>query len=127
MGFFDLFKNKHQKDSIDYCKRGEVKYKNGDHTGAEADYNRAIEIDSLSAILYMKRGVLYMVSGKVTAAIEDYSKAIGIEPDIENGYHLRGDAYARIGDKERAIADFVSYGLKPDFAEAYYEKCRSKM
>ena len=60
----------------DYNSRGLAKETKGDHDGAIADYNRAIELDPKQPRAYMNRGFAKQANGDVDGAIADYNRAL---------------------------------------------------
>ena len=60
----------------DYNSRGLAKEAKGDHDGAIADYNRAIELDPKQPRAYMNRGFAKQAKDDVDGAIADYNRAL---------------------------------------------------
>ncbi len=78
----------------DYNSRGLAKEAKGDHDGAIADYNRAIELAAKLAI--------FCVDG----TIADYNRAIELDPKQPRAYMNRGFAKQAKDDVDGAIADY---------------------
>ena len=60
----------------DYNSRGLAKEIKGDHDGAIADYNRAIELDPKQPRDYINRGFAKQAKGDVDSAIADYNRGL---------------------------------------------------
>src|SRR5882724_4291433 len=89
----------------DYNSRGLAKEGKGDHDGAIAEYNRAIELDPKLAIFYSNRGLAKEAKGDHDGAIADYNRAIELDPKQAIFYSNRGFAKEAQGDHDGAIAD----------------------
>ena len=72
---------------------------------AIADYNAAIQMDSVYAEAYNNRGVAYDAKGEHDRAIADYTAAIRIDPSLAHTYHNRSFARHRLGDYAGAEDD----------------------
>src|SRR4029077_10182209 len=86
-----------------YNKRGLAKEAKGDHDGAIADYNRAIELDPKYAGAYNNRGLAKkakvdqncciadfdQAKGDQDGAIADFNRAIELDPNLAISYHNR--------------------------------------
>jgi Flp pilus assembly protein TadD len=59
-----------------YNKRGLAREAKGDHDGAVADYNRAIDLNPKDAGAYMNRGFAKQANGDQDGAIADYNRAL---------------------------------------------------
>ena len=106
-----------------YNNRGVAKYKLGDHNGAIADYDKALEIDPKYTNVYNNRGVAKCKLGDYNGAIEDFDKVLEIDPKYADAYNNRGLAKNDLGDSESAIADFdKALEINPEYADAYYNR-----
>src|SRR5439155_26586183 len=65
-----------------YNKRGLAKEAKGDHDGAIADYNRAIELNPKHASAYNNRGIAKQAKGDLDGAIADYNRAIELDAKL---------------------------------------------
>ena len=74
--------------------RGFAKQAKGDHDGAIADYNRAIELAA--------KVTIFCVDG----TIADYNRAIELDPKQPRAYMNRGFAKQAKDDVDGAIADY---------------------
>lgn len=81
-----------------YLKSGNVKSGSGDELGAIAEYNKAIEIDSLYMLAYYNRGLSKSKVDDNQGAIDDYTKAIQIDPQYTKAYYNRGLIKSKLGD-----------------------------
>jgi tetratricopeptide (TPR) repeat protein len=90
----------------DYNSRGLAKEAKGDHDGAIADFNRAIELCPKQPRAYMNRGFAKQAKGDVDGTIADYNRAIELDPKQPRAYMNRGFAKQAKGDHDGAIADY---------------------
>ncbi len=111
---------------------------------ADAYYNRGL---AKQAKVYIFGGRVWTERGGLDGAIADYTKAIDLKPDFADAYYNRGlaeQASADVanatgllfrpgkgkeakGDVAGAIADYTkAIELKPDFADAYYNRGLAK-
>src|SRR6266513_1572181 len=91
----------------DYNSRGLAKEAKGDHDGAIADYNRAIELDPKQPRSYMNRGFAKEAKGDLDGAIADYNRANELDPKLAAAdYNNRGITKEGKGDHDGAIADY---------------------
>jgi len=111
-----------------YNKRGLAKEAKGDHDGAIADFNCAIELCPKQPRAYMDRGFAKQAKGDVDGAIADYNRAIELaaklgffcmdgtiadynraielDPKQPRAYMNRGFAKQAKDDVDGAIADY---------------------
>ena len=105
---------------VSYNRRGIAKRRMGNHTGAIADYNSALEINPNHAKAYCNRGIAKRHMGDYASAIADYDSALEISPNYAKAYNHRGFAKSRMGDYMDAIADYDSaLEINPNYANAY--------
>ena len=104
-----------------YTRRGNAKDEAGDHKGAIADYNQALEIRPQYPRAYSNRGITKHNMGDHKGAIADYNQALEIRPQYANAYNNRGNAKDSMGDHEGAIADFDrALEISPQHAARFY-------
>ena len=107
-----------------YYNRGTAYARQGDFENAIADYNKAIELNSMFVDAYYNRGLIYedrglgnILSGRdyFEKAIADYDKAIDLNPNFAKAYNNRGIAYYNLG--------LIAYAL-PNILKGqdYFEK-----
>lgn len=75
---------------------------------AQADYDRALQLDPNSAILYNERGFFHLKIGEFDAAVRDYNSSIVIDPNFAFPRFGRGIAYMRKGDLARGQDDLAA-------------------
>jgi tetratricopeptide (TPR) repeat protein len=106
-----------------YNNRGLAYDGKGDHDGAIADYDKAIQLNPAYAIAFDNRGYTYEEKGDHDRAIADYDVAIRLDPKKASDYDDRGLAYEAKGDHDRAIADYdKSIQLDPKVASTYDDR-----
>lgn len=114
-----------EKRTRDYFGAAAQKYQRGDYSGALADYNRAIKINSRSANAYYNRGLLKATKLQDDrGALADYDRAIQLKPSYDAAYNNRGNLKAeKLQDYQGALADYNrAIQLKPSNANAYYNR-----
>ena len=92
------------KSSAYYYNLGLEKVEKGDHSGAIADYTKAIEIDPKHTNSYLNRGYAKDSLKDYYGAISDYTKAIEIKPESD-AYMNRSISKENIGDIKGACFD----------------------
>lgn len=75
---------------------------------AQADYDRALQLDPNSAVLYNERGFFHLRIGEFDAALRDYNSAIVIDPQFPYALFGRGIAYMRKGELSRGQDDLAA-------------------
>lgn len=92
----------------------------GNHRGAVAKFNHALDLDENYVLGYLGRGTSFLALGKYVEAVSDFNQAIDREPDISDSYYLRAQAYFQQSNYGRAIADLtILLNLVPEKLEAY--------
>jgi len=71
-------------DTNDYNESGYTKFVEGDLNGAQADFNKAIELNPNVAPPYFNRGAMKYRKGDLDGAIADNAKAIELKPSKSN-------------------------------------------
>ncbi|GAH59816.1 unnamed protein product, partial [marine sediment metagenome] len=81
------------------------------------DYDKAIQLEPLSAEAHFNRGMVYNDVGEFDLALEDLTKTIGLAPDSAVAYYLRGVVYDHQGRYNVALKDFSkAIEIDPSFA-----------
>ena len=102
-------------DAEVYFNRGVSRMGEGDHAGAVADFDRAIETDPGNAEAHSHRGSARLHMGDVEGAIADFDHAIEIDSHNVGAYVSRAISRQNSGDIRGAIADWDrALELKPD-------------
>ena len=108
-------------------ERADSKAELGNHAGAIADYDRAIERKFDSPEVYYNRGHSKAELGNHAGAIADYDRAIALKLDSPEVYYNRGRSNAELGNHAGAIADYDrAIALKLDTPEVYCNRGISK-
>jgi tetratricopeptide (TPR) repeat protein len=89
--------NKHDK-AESHILRGINEAKNGKLDEAEADLDKAIEIDDQNADAYFNRGILQYMKGDWNRAIDDYDQVLDLDSKYPKAYSNRGLAESSKGD-----------------------------
>ena len=106
-----------------YNNLAEIYIKKGDVAQAFAEYNKAIEVETFSAVLFYNRGCLYIGQGKFNLAIKDFIKAIKIDPKYVQAYDNLGFIYAKQGQSIQAVSIFTkAIEIDPSYSSAYYNR-----
>ena len=104
-----------------FWKRADSKAELGNHAGAIADYDHAIEQKIDDPEVYYHRGHSNAALGNHAGAIADYDHAIALKLGIPEVYYHRGDSNAALGNHVGAITDCDrAIALKPKYAEAHH-------
>ena len=118
---------KHERDAETHLKWGKAKFGQGNHRGAIADFDRAIEIKPDYAEAYTLRGVVKGGLGNYRGTIADLDRAIELNPDNERAYYFRGFAKFVLDDLRGAIADYDrAIELNHEDAKAYDNRGNAK-
>ncbi|MEO8097053.1 MAG: tetratricopeptide repeat protein [Acidobacteriota bacterium] len=88
-----------------YIDRGAAYAQAGDYKQAVADYDRALQRDSVNTRALRLRATAQAKMGRTADAITDYSSAISLSPASAALYLERATAYLAAGDPQHALAD----------------------
>lgn len=92
----------------------------GDNDGALAVYNRALAIDSTSAIVLANRGAVFLAQNKFEAAQSDFDRAVELDPRQAIAFYGRGLLEAGKNRFPEALADYSqAINIAPNLALAY--------
>jgi len=106
-------------DPSAYVYRGLVNYERGDLANAQADLEKASEIEPLNADILFNLAIVQTKNGNLDDAIRNYSKYIEMNPRSEVGYYNRGKIKLSQKNFEGAIADFEkTLEMESRFADA---------
>ena len=115
-------------EQVAYDQRGYAKYSIGDHAGAIADYDRALEIFPGNTAARNNRGMAKRSMGDYAGAIADYDKVLEKSPRDADAYYNRGIAKYSMSDYAGAIADYSqALNINPQHAEAYSNRSAVKI
>jgi tetratricopeptide (TPR) repeat protein len=81
-------------------RRGILRAKSGDLTGAIDDYTTALELEPGHLPALANRGVARFHSSDLLGAINDCTRAIDLDPTLSKAWLVRGLAHAELGKWE---------------------------
>jgi tetratricopeptide (TPR) repeat protein len=109
-----------------YANRGRSLAEMGKQAEAQADLNKAIELDDSAMQAYFYRGSLRSGNGRFSAAVADYARALELTDDRElkaQIHHERGIAHRELSQVDSALADYdAALELNPDYTDAYFAR-----
>ncbi len=82
-----------QPSAASLIESGDANFASKNYDQAIADYTKAIDIDSESAVAYASRGRAYYNEEMYDEALADLNKAIELDPNSYTAYFRRGYAY----------------------------------
>jgi tetratricopeptide (TPR) repeat protein len=82
---------------------GDIYYKQGQLTEAEAEYKAAIHLDSESTDSRYGLGQVYLNSEKVSEAEVQFKKVVSLSPGSSIGYYGLGQTYRKMGEYGDAL------------------------
>ena len=98
---------------------GALHYDSRDYPAAQAEFERAIQIDPQNAQAYLRLGKLYEVQGHSNEAIARYQKALDLQPKLAPLATMIGNLYLDNGDLETARKYYrQALDADPDYAIA---------
>lgn len=106
-----------------YFYRGIAKYNLGDFAGAEADFDRALELNPVYTLAYHYRAITRSRVGRYDQAIDDLGRAIELRPGYYGLFFSRGVTYFLSQQFEKAVDDFNRFIIRePKVPEAYLNR-----
>ncbi|WP_165020675.1 tetratricopeptide repeat protein [Dysgonomonas sp. ZJ279] len=109
-----------------YINRGNAYVELSNDQSAIADYNQAIQIDSMDVVAYCNRGNTYTNIGEYKNAINDYTKAINIDSCFAGAYTKRAFAYELLREYDNAVEDYMkALSLDPDNSQGINEMAKA--
>jgi tetratricopeptide (TPR) repeat protein len=111
-----------------YALRCISRYQYGNKTGAEEDFNKALNINSNEGLTYYGRALFHLKNGQSKMAINDLLICLEKDGSIAQGFVYLGQAQQLANDIKRAYASF-SHAIELDslLSEAWYERGRTSM
>jgi len=98
----------------------------GQYEQAQADFQRAIELEPAHSDAWRQLGRTYENASQPNQALAAYLKAIEVQPDYFRNYHLLGIFYFNRGDYEEAVRYYKRMvQLAPDLAISHYSLAAS--
>jgi tetratricopeptide (TPR) repeat protein len=106
-----------------YVDLGIMYSEKGEYELAISAFNKALEVDLVSAETFNNRGITYSQKGEYDLAISDFTKALEIKPVMAKAHYNRGITYAKKGEYVHALRDFDrSLELDSVHAPAYVNR-----
>ncbi|MGJ3248069.1 MAG: tetratricopeptide repeat protein [Elainellaceae cyanobacterium] len=104
-----------------YWNRAVTRYELGDQSGAIADLNCILAVNTDDSATRNMRGTVRYDRGDHPGALQDFSDSIDIDPFQISAYCNRGFIRAERGDLYGAIADYsLAIQVQPESAIAYF-------
>jgi tetratricopeptide (TPR) repeat protein len=104
----------------EWINQGNQAWGTGNYQSALEAYEKAIQIQSDSAIAWNNSGLALATLGRHEEAIASYDKAIELNPDFHFAWDYRGNSLWHLGRYEEAIASYdKAIELKPDSHDAW--------
>jgi tetratricopeptide (TPR) repeat protein len=104
------------EDPGHWLLRGVVLLRQGKLDEAQADLDRAIELDDTFARAFGARGLVRQIKGQPQEALADFTRALEYIPDEGSILLARGQVYMGLERYHEALADFtrmVDLGIEP--------------
>ena len=112
-------------DADSWYERSGAKANNNDLTGALADLNKAISIDSTFDDFFLYRGYIKILLKQYSEAVKDFTAALKIQP-TQKAYANRGWAWSFLNEHQKAIEDYTqSLAINPQDGEVYCYRGKS--
>jgi tetratricopeptide (TPR) repeat protein/TolB-like protein len=101
---------------------GTINDDEGQYEQAQADFQRAIELDPNNGDAWRRLGNAYNDDNQPNRALAAYMKAIEVQPDYYRNYQFLGEFYFTRGDYDGAINQYRRMvELAPDLPAAHYQ------
>lgn len=108
-----------------FTLRGYAWLREGEPTGAVADFTLAINMDSRSVPALKGRARAYTALKRYDDAIRDWTVAISVQPEAEDHYRARALAYLELGKTKEAFADYdKAIEIKAKNPDSYIGRAR---
>ncbi|MGE0431343.1 MAG: tetratricopeptide repeat protein, partial [Planctomycetota bacterium] len=93
-------------DAENLANRGSLRLHRDDIDGAQADFDRALELDARCLPALLGRANIHRIRKQWTAAVEVCTTALTLYPQSAVAWFGRGFAYEKLRDDAQAIADY---------------------
>ncbi|MBP2705486.1 glycosyltransferase family 39 protein [Microbispora sp. RL4-1S] len=104
-----------------YNSRGIARFRDGDYTGATADFTRTAELDPDFMLAHHYLGMIKYTQGDYAGSLRELDTVVSRLPTFAPGYSERGKARVALKDYAGAYADLSSaITYDPNLVEAYY-------
>jgi tetratricopeptide (TPR) repeat protein len=98
---------------------GALNFQSKDYTSAQAEFERAIEIDPKNIQAYLRLGKIFETRGETELALSRYQKALDQQPNLAPLAAMVGNLYLHKGDLETARKYYAqALSSDPNFAIA---------
>jgi protein O-mannosyl-transferase len=125
--FDDIIKKK-PKVAVAYHNRGLAKQQLGDLTGAQSDFEKAIECDPKYVSAYNNLGEIKRALNDEESALANYQKALSFDPKYANAYNNIGIIMFNQGKYEEASINYnMAIELDAYNGPAYHNRASLKI
>jgi tetratricopeptide (TPR) repeat protein len=90
-----------------YIHRGNIRNILADWQGAKSDFDLALMFNPSILSAYVGRAIALCELKHCESGLKDYDRAIALNPSSAYIYSSRGFAYYRLGNKQRAISNYL--------------------
>ncbi|MHB8908243.1 MAG: hypothetical protein ACYDAA_05110 [Syntrophales bacterium] len=90
------------------------KQQEGTPQGAALGPERRKEATAVTYVQSMNQGRSQLNAGEYVAAVETFTGIIAAHPQDSLGYRLRGNAYDNLGDRQKALEDWIQAARRGD-------------
>lgn len=92
-----------------YAVRGRAKALLGDFAAAQADCNKAVQMDGKDAYNFLNRAEVYRAQGQPQTALADCQQAIKLDAKAPAAHKMAADIYAELGEHAPALEHYREY------------------
>jgi tetratricopeptide (TPR) repeat protein len=131
-----IYRNRYYKDKISFWNNavktspsfafnhnnmGAMYYLDGNFDAAEAEFKKALEINSSEKMAHNNLGLVYMDKGDFPKAEEEFNEELKINPYYDNAYANRGILYYKMGRFDEAVDSWKkTLEINPGYSGTVY-------
>ncbi|MCQ2958020.1 MAG: tetratricopeptide repeat protein [Candidatus Gastranaerophilales bacterium] len=113
--------NAMSKKAFKYYENGNKLFAINDYDGAIKQYEKALKIEPLEAMIYLKLAAIMTEKGEWETALEHYKKVLIITPDDSSTYTSMGNIYQEHYKYTEALEAYTqALCLAPDYKYNYF-------